>query len=75
MEVGGRTQYLTRVQGMLQSVEDSIVKRISWFMWGETKAPPVSLKIMYSKPQYGRKKLLDIRARNDAIELMKAKTC
>lgn len=73
MEVGGRTQYLTRVQGMPKSVENAIIKRISNFMWGETKAPPVSLQIMYSHLLNGGKKLLDIRARNEAIELMKAK--
>ncbi|KIL69182.1 hypothetical protein M378DRAFT_190406 [Amanita muscaria Koide BX008] len=43
MEVGGRTQYLTRVQGMPSEIEDAISKRISKFMWGETKAPPVSM--------------------------------
>jgi hypothetical protein len=74
MEVGGRTQYLTCIQGMPPHVENTIIKKISRFMWGETKAPPVSLRILYEHFLEGGKKLLDIHARNEAIELMKAKT-
>ncbi|KDQ32523.1 hypothetical protein PLEOSDRAFT_1015091, partial [Pleurotus ostreatus PC15] len=37
--VGGRTQYLTQVQGMPKPVEESLQKRIRTFVWGDKKTP------------------------------------
>ncbi|TDL17428.1 hypothetical protein BD410DRAFT_816480 [Rickenella mellea] len=72
MEVGGRTQYLTRVQGMPKEVEHTLTKMIQKFMWGDS-APLVGAATLTSPISDGGKKLLDIEARNQAIELMKVK--
>ncbi|KAH9850896.1 hypothetical protein C2E23DRAFT_684198, partial [Lenzites betulinus] len=39
MELGGRTQYLARVQGMPKHVELQLEKMITSFMWGSGRAP------------------------------------
>ncbi|KIL54613.1 hypothetical protein M378DRAFT_1052860 [Amanita muscaria Koide BX008] len=64
MEVGGRTQYLTRVQGMPSEIEDAINKRISKFMWGETKAPPVNMATLTNSIASGDKNCYSRRIHN-----------
>lgn len=71
MEIGGRTQYKTRVQGMPREVCARVKTMIGNFIWGENKNPLVSLDIMATDMNNGGKKVLDIDIRNEAIELMK----
>ena len=73
MVIGGLTQYLTRVQGMSTEVETTISRKISKFLWDET-SPMVNASIMSSPIESGGKKILNIKARNEAIELMKLKS-
>lgn len=70
IEVGGLTQYKTRVQGMSPEIEEHFQQKISKFMW-EDKYPTININTLHSKIQRGGKQLLDIAARNKAIELMK----
>ncbi|KAF6760767.1 hypothetical protein DFP72DRAFT_804738, partial [Ephemerocybe angulata] len=72
MEVGGRTQYKTRVQGMPKEVEKQLERMISDFLWnGHT--PGVNVETMRLPHTEGGFKILDIEARNEAIDLMKLK--
>ncbi|KAF9552435.1 hypothetical protein CPC08DRAFT_698610, partial [Agrocybe pediades] len=71
--VGGLTQYLTRVQGMSKEVEEKIIKKIRTFMW-DGKSAMVSLEVMYGDIADGGKRLLDLKSRNEAIELIKLRT-
>ncbi|KIJ53604.1 hypothetical protein M422DRAFT_154796 [Sphaerobolus stellatus SS14] len=73
IEFGGRTQYLTQVQGMPKDVENTLVKIIRGFLWGESKSPPINLETMYADTASGGKKILNIKVRNHAIELGKIK--
>ncbi|KAF9553195.1 hypothetical protein CPC08DRAFT_738004 [Agrocybe pediades] len=73
MDVGGMTQYLTKVQGMSPEVEEEVTKQIRNFMWDD-KSPMVGMETLCAPIAEGGKGLLDIRARNEAIELMKVKT-
>ena len=73
MVVGGLTQYLTRVQGMTSEIEALISRKISKFLWDEA-SPMINAQVMSSPIATGGKKILDIKARNDAIELMKLKS-
>jgi len=73
MVVRGLTQYLTRVQGMMTEVEAIISWKITRFLWDET-SPMINSSIMSSPIEIGGKKILDIKARNEAIELMKLKS-
>ena len=74
MVIGGYTQYLTRVQGMPKEVEALFTKKIRHFMSGGEKVPMISLEVMHSNIKVGGKKLLNVVARNQAIELMKVKS-
>lgn len=73
MEVGGLTQYLTRVQGMPASVEEQIRKSMSAFFWDEA-SPTVAVDTLHAPVATGGKGLMDISARNEAIDLMRIKT-
>ncbi|KAJ6451989.1 hypothetical protein C8R47DRAFT_998262, partial [Mycena vitilis] len=68
MVIGGRTQYLTRVQGMPKHIEDTLVKLIRDFLWDGKKAR-VSLDTMILPVNQGGKGILDLSARNKAIDL------
>ena len=70
MIIGGLTQYLTRVQGMSVEVKTIISRKITAFLWDDA-SPMVSASVMSGQIETGGKKILDIKARNEAIELMK----
>ena len=70
MQVAGVTQYLTKVQGMPREVETLLNKHIRNFTWNHEKADTVNQAQMYALHRKGGKKVLDIEARNRAIQLM-----
>ena len=70
MVVGGMTQYLTQVQGMPTSTEKMLVKRIRKFIWREKTMTPVNTETLYAPTEMGGRGLLDIKSRNEAIDLM-----
>ncbi|KAL4255818.1 hypothetical protein AB1N83_014347 [Pleurotus pulmonarius] len=72
MVVGGRSQYLAQVQGMPKPIEDSLKKIVRKFVWGD-KRNPVAEDTLLAPLTGGGRDLLDIRSRNDAINLMWAK--
>jgi len=73
MEVGGLTQYLTRVQGMPKEIEETLNRKITKFLWDGASAM-VNLETMTQPIMRGGKRVLDTKARNEAIELMKIKS-
>ncbi|KAF5367240.1 hypothetical protein D9615_010668 [Tricholomella constricta] len=73
MVVGGITQYLTQVQGMPKVIEKRLAKMIRTFVWKE-KRSPVSEAALFLPTKDGGRGLLDIHARNEAIEIMWLKT-
>ena len=64
----GITQYLATVQGMPQEVETKLQKIINNLVWGGK--PSVNLKVMNNPPEKGGINLLDIKVRNEAIQIM-----
>ncbi|KAJ7239236.1 hypothetical protein C8J57DRAFT_1086503, partial [Mycena rebaudengoi] len=74
MVVGGMTQYLATVQGMPQSVEVKLEKRIRKFLWAEKTSVTVNKETVYAPQDLGGKSLLDIVSRNEAIAIMWLKT-
>lgn len=73
MMAGGITQYLTQAQGMPKDVEKKLTKTIRKFMWGDRTMSPVNQETLLAPITQGGRNLLDIEARNDAIEIMKLK--
>jgi len=70
MVVGGMTQYLAQVQGMPKGAEKKLEKRIRKFIWGEKTKSPINIDILYAPIKMGGRGLLDIKSRNEAIDLM-----
>ncbi|KAF8633797.1 hypothetical protein AX17_004355 [Amanita inopinata Kibby_2008] len=50
MEVGGRTQYLTYVQGMPDQILRRLQKTIGSFIWNGNKRHPIALNTLYDHP-------------------------
>lgn len=69
MFAGGITQYLTTVQGMPKEVETKVQKMINTLVWDGKKAS-VNLNTMNAPPKEGGISSLDIKARNEAIQIM-----
>ncbi|SJL06249.1 uncharacterized protein ARMOST_09585 [Armillaria ostoyae] len=72
--VGGYTQFLTRAQGMPETVELHLVKLIRDFCWDGEGRTPISMDMMVSGINEGGKRVLDIVARNEAIQVMRLKS-
>ena len=70
MEVGGRSQFLAKAQGMPKEVEQEIDKIITEFVWDGDSHPQVNKRTLFGPIDEGGLNLLDIRSRNEAIELM-----
>ncbi|KAK7037502.1 hypothetical protein VNI00_010994 [Paramarasmius palmivorus] len=70
MIIGGMTQYLAQVQGMPKPVEKKLVKRIRCFIWDEKNQTPVAMTTMTDEINKGGRAILDLEARNEAIEVM-----
>ena len=68
--VGGCTQFLAKAQGMPKHVEKALISTVRDFMWGEDSAPRLTLDTLQRPRDEGGLNLLDIQARNEAIELM-----
>ena len=69
MIIGGMTQYLAKVQGMPESALKTLEKLIKNFAWSGESKPTISMQHMSSGISEGGKKVLDIYARNEAIQL------
>ncbi|KAF5372170.1 hypothetical protein D9758_004959 [Tetrapyrgos nigripes] len=74
MVIRGMTQYLTQVQGMPDKVEKKIMKRVQNFIWAEKEKNPVNKATVHGPIALGGRKVLDIQARNKAIDMMWAKS-
>jgi ribonuclease HI len=68
--VGGHTQFLTMAQGMPTNIEDALIKITRRFIWGADSSPRLALDVLYCPVEEGGLNLLDITARNEAIEIM-----
>ena len=68
--IGGYTQFLTKVQGMLPHIEATINKTIRNFIWENDVHPRITLKHLYKPLNDSGLNLLDIQTRNEAINLV-----
>ena len=69
--VGGRTQFLAKAQGMPDDIRIALTKEIRNFIWEETShAPSLSMEHLESDKNIGGIKLLNLKIRNEAIELI-----
>lgn len=69
MIAGGKTQFLTRAQGMPESVQKEIQKTITEFVWGKERAT-MSIRDIAQDIGRGGRRMMDLAKRNEAIDLM-----
>ena len=69
MIIGGMTQYLAKVQGIPATALKTLEKLIRNFAWSGENRPTISMAHMTLDAESGGKKVLDIHARNEAIQL------
>ncbi|PBK78779.1 hypothetical protein ARMSODRAFT_984643 [Armillaria solidipes] len=74
MVIGGRTQFLTKAQGMPKHIETRLTGTIRRFIWDGNRSPPVSLELLQQPVENGGLKLLDLNARNEAIKITDLKS-
>jgi ribonuclease HI/exonuclease III len=67
--IGGLTQFLTQAQGMPQRIESALDKIITSFIWEEGSAR-IAAKTLHRPTEEGGLGLLNLKSRNEAIELM-----
>ncbi len=67
MVVGGMSQYLTKVQGMLPEIEKRLERQVRKFLWGNKNKININKETIYAPISSGRQNLLDIPVRNEAI--------
>jgi len=68
--VGGHTQFLTKAQGMPKPIEKALEKTISKFIWGQESKPWIAPETLQCPINEGGLNILNIQARNEAIELI-----
>jgi hypothetical protein len=67
--VGGCTRSLAKAQGMPLHIKTALTKMIRDFMWEEDSSPRLTLDTLQWPRTEGGLNLLNIQARNEAIEL------
>ena len=72
--IGGRTQFLTKAQGMPTAIESALTKIMRDFMWEEDSSPRIALDFLNIPTSEGGLDLLNIQSRNEAIEITWLKT-
>ncbi|KAJ7210372.1 hypothetical protein GGX14DRAFT_301462, partial [Mycena pura] len=65
-----KTQYLTQVNGMPNTVLRHLQRSLREFMAGGAKRSPINLKTLMAPVEKGGKGVLDLQARNEAIQLV-----
>ena len=68
MIVGSHTQFLTQAQGMPGEIEEILSKIIKDFMWEDDSSPRIANETLIRPITKGGLDLLDLEARNDAID-------
>lgn len=67
---GSMTQYLTCVQGMPRSTEDFLTKRLKRFAWDSNGKSNINFDVLCTPVTIGGKGILNLRLRNEAIEMV-----
>lgn len=70
MELGGRTQFLTRAQTMPAAVEKKLHDMAVAFVWDGDAHPRISQNTLHRPLNQGGLNLIDVQARNEAVDLV-----
>jgi ribonuclease HI/exonuclease III len=67
--IGARTQFLTKAQGMPDRILNALTKEIDRLVWND-KQPRLAKEVLQDSPAKGGIQILDLKARNEAIDIM-----
>jgi hypothetical protein len=70
MIIGGCTQFLTQAQGMPKHIERALIEMTRKFIWEDVNVPRIALKYLQYPTEEGGLNLLNIKAQNEAIEII-----
>ena len=68
--IGGHTQFLAMAQGMPRHIEEALTKMTRDFIWEQDTSPRMALEHLYKPINEGGLNILNISARNEAIEII-----
>ena len=71
MIIGGKTQYITAAQSMPDQYMNILMKRIRSFLWNSEAIPAVATELLSELLSQGSRKILNLKARNEAINIRK----
>ncbi len=74
MFIGGMTQFLTDVQTMPKPVCKRLERVLRKYLWNDRIIPPVSMEWACAAPELGGLGILDLEARNEAVDLTWARS-
>jgi ribonuclease HI len=69
MVIGGMTQFLAKAQGMPKNIETALTRMMRNFIWNNKKTSPINLEQLQKPRTEGGINLIDLKARNEAIEI------
>ena len=67
--IAGHTQFLAKAQGMPKEIEETLTRITRDFMWEGYTISKIALENLHRPIEEGGLNLIDLKARNDAIEL------
>jgi hypothetical protein len=68
--VGGHTQFLAKAQGMPSHIKEALTKMMSKFIWHQGMKLRIAITTLQCPVHKGGLNVLDINARNEAIEII-----
>ncbi len=71
MVIRGKTQFITATQGIPKKYEEYLNKRIHTFLWDSKSPLPIATPLLSVNYHEGGVKALNIKARNEAINIVK----
>jgi len=68
--IGGHTQFMTKAQGMPPHIEKALMDVIRKFIWEQGTKPRIAMDTLRRPIPEGGLKILDIKARNEVVEMI-----
>jgi hypothetical protein len=68
--IGGHMQFLAKAQGMPLCIETALINIMSKFIWDQGTKPRIAMDSLRCPIHEGGLNLLNIKARNEAIEII-----
>jgi len=68
--IGGHTQFMAKAQGMPSHIKNALTNMMSKFIWNQGTRPRIAMTTLRHPIYEGGLSILDIKSRNEAIEII-----